>query len=80
MRYGILYHLHNLKNLKNTHEGVLLLVKLQAWVFTFSWFSRFLNCTNETKSRKASHENIQDVSLDRLFLLLRCNVIQLLPH
>ena len=26
----IWYHLHNLKNAKNTHGGVLLLVKLQA--------------------------------------------------
>ena len=30
MRCAIWYHLYNLKNLKNTHEGVLLLVKLQA--------------------------------------------------
>ena len=29
MRCAIWYHLHNLKNVKNTHEGVLLLVKLQ---------------------------------------------------
>ena len=29
----IWYHLYNSKNVKNTHEGVLLLVKLQAWVF-----------------------------------------------
>ena len=28
MRYAVLYHLHNLKNVKNTHEGVLLLLKL----------------------------------------------------
>ena len=26
----IWYHLYNLRNVKNTHEGVLLLVKLQA--------------------------------------------------
>ena len=32
-------HLHNLKNVKMTHEGVLLLVKLQAEVLsiTFCW-------------------------------------------
>ena len=30
MRYAIWYHLYNLKNVKNTHGGVLLLVKLQA--------------------------------------------------
>ena len=39
MRCAIWYHLYNLKNVKNTHGGVLLLVKLQA---------------NGTKSRKAS--------------------------
>ena len=30
LRCAIWYHLYNLKNVKNTHEGVLLLVKLQA--------------------------------------------------
>ena len=30
MRCAICYHLYNLKNVKNTHGGVLLLVKLQA--------------------------------------------------
>ena len=29
MRCAIWYHLHNLKNVKNTYEGFLLLVKLQ---------------------------------------------------
>ena len=42
MRCAIWYHLYNLKNMKNTHGGVLHLVKLQAsatksntppWVF-----------------------------------------------
>ena len=28
---AIWYHLHNLKNIKNTHGGVLILVKLQAF-------------------------------------------------
>ena len=31
---AIWYHLYNLKNVKNTHEGVSLLVKLQACNFT----------------------------------------------
>ena len=37
-RCAIWYHLYNLKNVKNTHGGVLLLVKLQAktWNFTRS--------------------------------------------
>ena len=30
MRCAIWYHLDNLKNVKNTHDGVLILVKLQA--------------------------------------------------
>ena len=30
MRCTIWYHLYNLKNVKNTHGGVLILVKLQA--------------------------------------------------
>ena len=47
---GIWYHLHNLKTVKNTYEGVLLLVTL-----FHGCFSRFLNATNGTKSRKALH-------------------------
>ena len=31
MHCAIWYHLYNLKNEKNTHEGVLLLVKFQAF-------------------------------------------------
>ena len=57
----IWYLSYNLKNVENTHGGVLLLVKLQALVCDFTesntpqWvFSRFLNCTNDTKSRNAS--------------------------
>ena len=46
------YHLRNVKNLQNTHEGVLLLVKLQA---SGGCFSYFLNYTNGTKLPKASH-------------------------
>ena len=34
--YAIRYHLYNLKNTKNTHGGVLLLLKLQAKSFTKS--------------------------------------------
>ena len=53
----------NLKNVKNTSGGVLLLVKLQTnftstlvnVTFLHGCFSRFLNCTNSIKSRKASH-------------------------
>ena len=52
MRWVIWYHLHNLKNVRNAHEGVLLLAKL---TFLHGRFSRFLSCTNGTKSRKISH-------------------------
>ena len=59
----ILYHWYNLKNVKNTHGGMLLLVKLQALkpatllkiTLFHGYFSRFLNCTNGIKSRNASH-------------------------
>ena len=36
MHCAILYHLYNLKNVKNTHGGVLLLVKLQAEACNFT--------------------------------------------
>ena len=42
MRCTIWYHLHNLKNVKNTHGGMLLLVKLQALHFIWKpviWFA-----------------------------------------
>ena len=42
MRFAIWHHLYNLKNVKNTHGGVLLLVKLQAESSTPPWvFSTF---------------------------------------
>ena len=61
MRCAIWYHLHNLKNVKNTRGGVLLLVKLQAKACNFTvkvtllhgCFLQFLNCANDTKY--ASH-------------------------
>ena len=31
MRYAIWYHLYNFKNVKHTHGGVLILIKLQAF-------------------------------------------------
>ena len=38
---AIRYHLYNLKNMKNTHGGVLFLVTL-----LHGYFSSFLNCIN----------------------------------
>ena len=36
MLCAILYHLYNLKNVKNTHRGVLLLIKLQDLACNFT--------------------------------------------
>ena len=36
VRCAIWYHLYNLKNVKNTHGGVIILVKLQAEVCDFT--------------------------------------------
>ena len=71
MRCAICYDLYNLKNVKNAHRGMLLLVKLPFEALCTIWyhqpaillevtrlherFSCFLNCTNGTKSRKASY-------------------------
>ena len=63
VRCAIWYYLYNLKNVKNTHGGVLILVKLQACklatllklTLLHGYFSRFLTCTNSTKLRNASH-------------------------
>ena len=54
MRCSIWYHLCNLKSVKNTNGGVLLLVKLQALKATLL-HPCFLNCANGTKLRKVSH-------------------------
>ena len=55
-------NLYNFENVKNTHGGVLLLIKLQASKVTLlhGCFSRYLNCTNGTKSQKASLVNISN--------------------
>ena len=59
MRCAIWHNLYNLKNVKNTHGGVLLLVKLQAksnippWVFftffkLYKWYQIAQNITYKT--------------------------------
>ena len=50
MLYPTCYHFYNLKKVKNTHGGVLLLEV----TLLDGCFSRFLDCTNGTKSGKAS--------------------------
>ena len=56
---AIWYHFYNLKNVKNTHRGVLLLgykpETLIKVTLHHGCFSRFLNCTSGTKSRNASN-------------------------
>ena len=53
MLCAIWFHLHNLKNVKNTHGGVL--AKVQALVtLLHECFSCFLNCTYGTESHKIS--------------------------
>ena len=56
-----LSNVKNMKNVKNTDGEVIVLLKLQTSACNFTksitppWvFSPFLNCTNSTKSRKAS--------------------------
>ena len=67
---AIWYHLYNLENVKNFHGGVLFLVKLKPCNFTYhssrGAFQVCLNCTNGTKSRKASHifNDFRDVNLE----------------
>ena len=46
---AVWYHLYNYKNVKNPHGGALKVTLL------YGCFSRFLNCTNGTKSRRTSH-------------------------
>ena len=41
IRFAIWYHLHNLKNVKITHVGLLLLVKLQAKSVFFTFFKLY---------------------------------------
>ena len=66
MRCAIWYHLYNLNNVKNTHGGVLILI-LKLTLF-HGCFSRFLNRTNRTKSRNASHmKNLRELFLDLIF-------------
>ena len=52
------YRLYNFKNVKNTHGGLILFVKLQTSACNFSkspHYPHFSICRNVTKSRKASH-------------------------
>ena len=66
MFFAICHHLYNLKNVKNSHGEVLLLVKLLAKTCNFTknctlpWmFSGFLNCN---KSGNASQRNVYHIT------------------
>ena len=66
----IWYHMYDLKNVKNTHGGVLLLVSFKLLACNFAksntppWgFLLFVNCVNDTKSRNTSH---------MMFLIIFC--------
>ena len=61
------YHLDNFKNVKNTDGGV-----LKVTLF-YGCFSRFLNCTNGTKSRKASPLKIERKYNKTLNHTIDCN-------
>ena len=67
MRCAIWYHVYNLKNVKNTHGGLLLLATLLKVTLLHGCFSHFLNCTNVTKSHNASHMQVEIVT--QTFLL-----------
>ena len=51
---AIWYHSYNLKYVKNTHGGLLLLVTL-----LHGCFSRFLYCAHGTKSRNVPHISLE---------------------
>ena len=73
MLWVICYHFHNLKIVKNTHWGVLLLVNCRLLKVTLfhGCFSRLLSCTNGNKSRKTSqiYSSVLTVS-DQAFTFL----------
>ena len=60
MLCAIWYHLHLLKTVKNTHGGKKIILSL-----LHGCFSRFLNCTNGTKLRKASHIIFKSVPIKK---------------
>ena len=64
----IWYHLQDLKNVKNTHGGVLLLV-IKVTLLHGS-FSRFLDCTNGTN--RAKHH----ISFDRKKMIDIHNILE----
>ena len=85
MRFAIWYHFYNLKNVKNTHAGVLISVKvaglkpatLLKLTLLHGCFSRFLNCTNGTKSRNAPHIDYLSIIIIIIFFIFLCLYFQI---
>ena len=61
----ISYHFYNLKNIKNTHGGVLLLVKWHSSIGVFY----VLNFANDTKLRNTSHISLAFIEYPITFSL-----------
>ena len=58
VRCAIWYHLHNLKNVKNTHEGVLILVtksNTPPWIF----FTFFKLCKSHQIAQRTTISTVQ---------------------
>ena len=75
MRYAIWYHLCNLKNGKNTHGGVLLLVKLQPFslFFTPPWvFFTFFMIYNGIRRQKNVHLAL-DAKFENTLIYKHCS-------
>ena len=80
MRCAIWYHFYNFKNVRNTHGGVLLTLAASICNFIKSnipqWvFSRFLNCTNGTKLRKASQCQLNLNKIEKIKIVRKRNFI-----
>ena len=65
----IWYHLHNLKNVKNTHGGVLILVKLQALAF---WIVQMVQ--NRVWRLKKSTDKVQTTATNTLKIQIQTSI------
>ena len=70
--YATWYRLDIFKNVDNTHGGVLKITLL------YGCFSRFLNCTNGTKSKKAFQLKIEKNRLKHLWKQLSKKIFTLM--
>ena len=63
-RCAIWYHLYNLKNMKNTHGGVSILVKLQAEAPSFVFFTFLKLYTCYQMVQRTTYYNQPNIVLD----------------